>query len=295
MSKRCLRATARSHFNYRTPLSGRREHTGSKCVCVCVSASIVHVYTHACIHICHCCVMYAVCIYLPFLKRQQRAKCGKESKKEKVFARERVKRVKKCVCMCACVCVCVCVCGREGETERTTKKQKREKRKRGRRDRERLIEGNKGSSVVAEIHFCDVPCLTIRLKLWSKWEGSLKSFLYKSSAPQKNFWHDSQRGKCFCWGDIFRSNYWLRFRVTAQEVKRSSLNLKQQNATSQRKISRLLSLIPRSLNTSCQPEALGFCCCNSIINHDNWVKYIQLSSLCFHNTKCQSVLNWKLQ
>lgn len=70
MSQLCLRATARSHFNYHTPLSCRREHAVSKCVCMCVCASIVRVYTHACIHICHCCVMYAVCIYLPFLKRQ---------------------------------------------------------------------------------------------------------------------------------------------------------------------------------------------------------------------------------
>ena len=225
--------------------------------------------------------MYAVCIYLPFLKGSKGQSVERRVKRKGVCTRG----WKEWESMC--VCVCVCVCGREGEREK--KKNWREKRKRGWRDRERLIEGNKGSSVVAEFHFCDVRCLTIRLKLWSKWEGSLKSFLYKSSAPQRNFWHDSQRGKCFCWGDIFRSNYWLRFRVTAQEVKRSSLNSKQQNATSPRKISRLLSLIPRSLKTSCQPEASGFCCSNSIINHDNWVKYIQLSSLCFRNTKCQSV------
>lgn len=87
MSKLCLRATARSHFNYHTPLSGRRVHTESVRVRVWV-VSFVRVYMHACIHICHRCTVYAMCIYLPFLKRQQRAKCGWESR-IKVFAQER--------------------------------------------------------------------------------------------------------------------------------------------------------------------------------------------------------------
>ncbi len=63
-------------------------HCLNVCVCVCVCVSIVHVYTHACIHICHCCVVYAVCIYLPFLKKAAKGKVWRGEYK-KVFVKER--------------------------------------------------------------------------------------------------------------------------------------------------------------------------------------------------------------
>lgn len=86
MSELCLGATARSHFNSRTPLSGRT----ARCVLVCVRVWVfVRVYTHACIHV-------SAIVICHFWKRHKRAKCGwgSKKKKKKVFAW--VKGSKKC-------------------------------------------------------------------------------------------------------------------------------------------------------------------------------------------------------
>lgn len=56
---------------------------------LCLSVCVVCVYTHACIDICYFCIGYGVCAYLPFLKRHERAKHGKRSKKKGVCMRDR--------------------------------------------------------------------------------------------------------------------------------------------------------------------------------------------------------------
>lgn len=103
MSQLCLWAMARSHFNYHTPLSLRREST----LCLRVYAKALFVFTRM-----PACVAVIVVLCTPhayichFRKRQQRAKCGWKSQKKGVCLKER-KGKRKCLCVFVCTCMCV--------------------------------------------------------------------------------------------------------------------------------------------------------------------------------------------
>lgn len=148
----------------------------ARCVYVCVS--IVRVYTHACIHSCHCCVVCAACIYLPFLKRQQRAKCGKESRKKRCL-HERERKESESVCLWR----------REGEKgERDTE------RAVIRRKKERLL--CRWVSLQAFLwHFLLYCCTGSWMEMWR----FIKIILTRILSTAIKSFDTSQSGKCFCW------------------------------------------------------------------------------------------------
>lgn len=83
MSQLCLGATARSHFNSRTPLSGRPARCA---LAVCVCALSVFTHMPACLPacICYCCVVCGVCIFAIYEKALKgKVWMGEVEKKEK--------------------------------------------------------------------------------------------------------------------------------------------------------------------------------------------------------------------